>query len=137
MSSSTIIRAAFFAVGAIVGGGVATAVSTRNKQVPALGQSQTSPPPIIQVGKSGATTVSLPDNALQADLPVLRYGNPGKAILFGSFVKVVLTLHEGPLSDQLVRKAYVAGYDRRLRHPAWVRSLNHLDYFIVLKPVDS
>ena len=27
----------------------------------------------------------------------------------------------GPIVDQLVRKAYVAGYDRRLRHPAWVR----------------
>jgi endonuclease G len=27
----------------------------------------------------------------------------------------------GPITDQLVRKAYVAGYDRRLRHPAWVR----------------
>jgi len=25
----------------------------------------------------------------------------------------------GPITDQLVRKAYVAGYDRRLRHPAW------------------
>ncbi|KAL6309149.1 hypothetical protein BKA93DRAFT_724587 [Sparassis latifolia] len=34
-------------------------------------------------------------------MPVLRYGNPG------------------PVTDQLVRKAYVAGYDRRLRHPAW------------------
>lgn len=27
----------------------------------------------------------------------------------------------GPISDQFVRKAYVAAYDRRLRHPAWVR----------------
>ena len=26
----------------------------------------------------------------------------------------------GPITDQLVRKAYVAGYDRRLKHPAWV-----------------
>ncbi|TRM59403.1 hypothetical protein BD626DRAFT_550247 [Schizophyllum amplum] len=33
--------------------------------------------------------------------PVLMYGNPG------------------PISDALVRKAYVAAYDRRLRHPAW------------------
>ena len=29
----------------------------------------------------------------------------------------------GPIADMLVRKAYVAGYDRRLRHPAWVRQL--------------
>jgi len=27
----------------------------------------------------------------------------------------------GPISDTLIRKAYIAGYDRRLRHPAWVR----------------
>jgi hypothetical protein len=26
----------------------------------------------------------------------------------------------GPISDQLLRKAYVAAYDRRMRHPAWV-----------------
>ena len=25
----------------------------------------------------------------------------------------------GPISDLLIRKAYVAAYDRRLRHPAW------------------
>ncbi|OCH95295.1 DNA/RNA non-specific endonuclease [Obba rivulosa] len=35
------------------------------------------------------------------DTTVLKYGNPG------------------PFSDHLVRRAYVAGYDRRLRHPAW------------------
>jgi endonuclease G len=29
----------------------------------------------------------------------------------------------GPVSDLLVRKGYTAGYDRRLRHPAWVHSL--------------
>ena len=28
----------------------------------------------------------------------------------------------GPIADPLVRKAYVAAYDRRLRHPAWVIS---------------
>lgn len=35
--------------------------------------------------------------------------------------EVFTFLWPGPISDQLVRKAYVAGYDRRLRHPAWVR----------------
>lgn len=25
----------------------------------------------------------------------------------------------GPISDFITRKAYVAGYDRRMRHPAW------------------
>jgi len=26
----------------------------------------------------------------------------------------------GPISDLINRQAYVAAYDRRLRHPAWV-----------------
>jgi endonuclease G, mitochondrial len=33
----------------------------------------------------------------------------------------------GPISDQLVRKAYVAAYDRRMRHPAWVSLSVFLD----------
>ena len=37
------------------------------------------------------------------------------------FPKGILLRLLGPITDQLVRKAYVAGYDRRLRHPAWVR----------------
>jgi len=28
----------------------------------------------------------------------------------------------GPIADPIIRKAYVAAYDRRLRHPAWVRA---------------
>ncbi|KAI0316791.1 hypothetical protein OF83DRAFT_1059763 [Amylostereum chailletii] len=38
---------------------------------------------------------------MAALVPVLKHGNPG------------------PVSDLLCRKAYVAAYDRRLRHPAW------------------
>jgi len=47
--------------------------------------------------------VALPpgDQATSVVGPVLKYGNPG------------------PISDQLARQAYVASYDRRLRHPAW------------------
>ncbi|KAI0273846.1 DNA/RNA non-specific endonuclease [Gloeopeniophorella convolvens] len=30
-----------------------------------------------------------------------------------------MLVYVGPISDQLVRQAYVAAYDRRLRHPAW------------------
>ncbi|KIY43689.1 DNA/RNA non-specific endonuclease [Fistulina hepatica ATCC 64428] len=36
-----------------------------------------------------------------AALPVLKHGHPG------------------PVSDLLVKRAYVAAYDRRLRHPSW------------------
>ncbi|OSD02800.1 hypothetical protein PYCCODRAFT_1366943 [Trametes coccinea BRFM310] len=42
-----------------------------------------------------------PGSLMKVDTAVLKYGNPG------------------PISDLLVRRAYVAGYDRRLRHPAW------------------
>jgi len=49
--------------------------------------------------ESPGTVVAGPASAV--DLPVLKYGNPG------------------PIADPLLRKAYVAAYDRRLRHPAW------------------
>ncbi|EIW60632.1 ribonuclease [Trametes versicolor FP-101664 SS1] len=42
-----------------------------------------------------------PGQVVKVDTSVLKYGNPG------------------PIADILVRRAYVAGYDRRLRHPAW------------------
>lgn len=37
-----------------------------------------------------------------------------------------VTGRAGPVPDLLVRKAYTAAYDRRLRHPAWVSSESHL-----------
>jgi len=55
----------------------------------------TSFPPQVSVELSRLLTIA------SNPLPVLKYGNPG------------------PISDTLVRKAYVAAYDRRLRHPAW------------------
>ncbi|KAF8275206.1 hypothetical protein EI94DRAFT_1560458 [Lactarius quietus] len=96
MPSSTLLRATFFALGAVVGGGaVAVLNAPKKKEVPITTQAS---PPLVEVGVTGdprfsarATTVG----------PVLKYGNPG------------------PVSDQLVRHAYVAAYDRRLRHPAW------------------
>ncbi|KAI0665079.1 hypothetical protein C8Q70DRAFT_941880 [Cubamyces menziesii] len=109
MPSSTIVHAAVFAVGALVGGGVATAVSARNKRdvlppsVPAPVSTQTAPPPPVIDVKPGQGTKmeTAPGSLMQVDTTVLKYGNPG------------------PISDLLVRRAYVAGYDRRLRHPAW------------------
>ncbi|THH15595.1 hypothetical protein EW146_g4897 [Bondarzewia mesenterica] len=109
MPSASIVRAAFFAVGAAVGGGIATVLSASKKNevqvlVPsAPAPAPTSTPtnlPIIEVGVKGHPRLSPPSGAEIA--PVLKYGNPG------------------PISDLLVRKAYVAAYDRRLRHPAWV-----------------
>ena len=111
MPSSSLVRAAIFAAGAAVGGGVATVLGRKKAQDAApLGVPVYAPPvtnhtpsntPAVSLGASGAPVLA----AGVPTIPVLRYGNPG------------------PVSDQFVRQAYVAAYDRRLRHPAWVRSL--------------
>ncbi|KAI0340674.1 hypothetical protein BDW22DRAFT_391884 [Trametopsis cervina] len=101
MPSTTIIHAAAFAVGALVGGGVATAIESRRRVVPLPPSSSGGPSPIVQVDQHGKTRISTSGALVTVDSPVLRHGNPG------------------PISDMLVRKAYVAAYDRRLRHPAW------------------
>ncbi|KAL1947561.1 hypothetical protein VTO73DRAFT_13285 [Trametes versicolor] len=104
MPSATIVHAAVFAVGALVGGGVATAVSARSRRdmlppVPAQGAPA---PPVIHVKPGQGTQMqTAPGQVVKVDTSVLKYGNPG------------------PIADILVRRAYVAGYDRRLRHPAW------------------
>ncbi|EIN07666.1 hypothetical protein PUNSTDRAFT_103730 [Punctularia strigosozonata HHB-11173 SS5] len=58
-------------------------------------------PPVVSVGPTGSAKILNAGAAAGILEPVLKYGNPG------------------PISDQLIRKAYVAAYDRRLRHPAW------------------
>ncbi|TFY53167.1 hypothetical protein EVJ58_g9601 [Rhodofomes roseus] len=103
MPGATIVHAAAFAVGALVGGGVVSAVSARRQQhqIPVASVPATAPiisPPVVDVTPGGVTQIS-PQAA--TPVSVLKYGNPG------------------PISDQLVRIAYAAGYDRRLRHPAW------------------
>ncbi|GJE86802.1 DNA/RNA non-specific endonuclease [Phanerochaete sordida] len=105
MPSSTILHAACFAVGAIVGGGVATALSRSNAPqrpvaVP-VPTSESVRQPIVQVHPTGMPQLSQPGTLVKAESQLLKYGHPG------------------PISDLLVRKAYVAAYDRRLRHPAW------------------
>ncbi|KIM53723.1 hypothetical protein SCLCIDRAFT_427474 [Scleroderma citrinum Foug A] len=110
MPSAAAIHTAYFAVGAVVGGGLATVVSARRRrpELPPSGPSLSATttvvpgvPPIIDVGPSG--DARLPSGVVASALvsPVLKYGHPG------------------PVPDLLVRKAYTAAYDRRLRHPAW------------------
>lgn len=102
MASSTILHAACFAVGALVGGGIATAVSNQKRPIPPP-PSPSRSQPIVEVAPTGTTRITTPSTLVTIDSPVLKHGNPG------------------PISDLLVRRAYVAAYDRRLRHPAWVR----------------
>ncbi|KAI0057129.1 hypothetical protein BV25DRAFT_1460950 [Artomyces pyxidatus] len=106
MPSTTLIRAAFFTVGAVVGGGVVTALgASRRKEAVVVTSAtpvytgKTVDTPLIEAGVAGDPRISSIAGAAVG--PVLKYGYPG------------------PISDQLVRKAYVAAYDRRLRHPAW------------------
>ncbi|KAF8737135.1 hypothetical protein AX14_013413 [Amanita brunnescens Koide BX004] len=96
MPASVAIHAAVFTAGALIGGGITAAVVNRNRlqQQPKLPDHELPSPAmdVITTGRPGALTVAS---------GVLKYGNPG------------------PISDTLVRKAYVAAYDRRLKHPAW------------------
>ncbi|KAJ8519877.1 hypothetical protein ONZ45_g3236 [Pleurotus djamor] len=104
MAGSVFVHAAVFAAGALVGGGVAAAVASKKREFPVVAQNtqMTSPrPPIIEVGPGGVATLSPAAGTGTVLAPPLKYGNPG------------------PIADPLVRKAYVAAYDRRLRHPAW------------------
>ncbi|KAM5531806.1 hypothetical protein V8D89_014505 [Ganoderma adspersum] len=103
MPSGAIVHAAVFAVGAIVGGGIATAVS-RKREATAIHPPAPTQAPILDVRGGNATGVIMkarPGIVTEVDHAVLKYGHPG------------------PVSDLLVRRAYIAAYDRRLRHPAW------------------
>ncbi|KAG6329576.1 hypothetical protein ID866_9515, partial [Astraeus odoratus] len=98
MPSATVLHAACFAVGAVVGGGIATVVSARQKR-----------PVPTQVATPATSTAVVP-----AVSPVMEVG-PASA----SGSAVLKYGHPGPVPDLIVRKAYTAAYDRRLRHPAW------------------
>ncbi|KAL1691462.1 hypothetical protein GGG16DRAFT_91363 [Schizophyllum commune] len=112
MAPSVLIHAAVFAAGAVVGGVGAAVASKRTASAPpapttaAVPGGPVTPPsvppkPVVQMSDKGGARITdiEPVGALVS--PVLKYGNPG------------------PIADALVRKAYVAAYDRRLRHPAW------------------
>ncbi|KAI6043022.1 hypothetical protein EDC04DRAFT_2961618 [Pisolithus marmoratus] len=109
MPSVTAIHAACFAVGAVVGGGIAATVSARfsGRPGPAVSAAPTpTVPPIVEVGPTGDARL------------------PGAMVSRGALVSPVLKYgHPGPVPDLLVRKAYTAAYDRRYRHPAWAEHL--------------
>jgi endonuclease G len=71
MSSTTLVQAAIFTVGALVGGGVTAALTTRKVPVAAL------PPAVVQVGPSGQAQMMMQPVSPGMLEPVLKYGNPG------------------------------------------------------------
>lgn len=112
MPSSSIIHAACFAVGAIVGGGT----------VAALSQKRQTPVPPIPAQNSTIVTPSVPAPT-QSTAPVVKTNSSGYPDLTKTLAEtpnaVLRYGNPGPISDLLVRKAYVTAYDRRMRHPAW------------------
>lgn len=84
MPASSVIRVAFFALGAAVGGGTVVAINASRKKEALVrtGASTTqvlSPTgngPFVEVGVTGSPRVSQAVGATAA-LPVLKYGNPG------------------------------------------------------------
>jgi endonuclease G, mitochondrial len=137
MPASSVIRVAFFALGAAVGGGTVVAINASKKKEALVrataSTTQALPPtgngPLVEVGLTGNPRLSQAAGAAAALAvgPVLKYGNPGTYDTLMAAISVneqyrLLLYVPGPIFDQLVRRAYIAGYDRRLRHPSWVSS---------------
>ncbi len=107
MPSVTIVHAAVFAVGALVGGGVATAVTSRRRDVlppkpvpiPALLPIQ---PPLVDMKAGEGTLMKAPPGAtVQVDTAVLKYGHPGTSPMFECYATIfrscsVQCLYQGP-----------------------------------------
>lgn len=72
MPGANFIHVACFAVGAIVGGGVATAVSIRKPQTIAP-----PPPPVIDLDRKGDANFSTALTTVPPVSAVLKYGHPG------------------------------------------------------------
>ncbi|KAJ6500404.1 hypothetical protein C8R45DRAFT_1210204 [Mycena sanguinolenta] len=91
-----LFKGSFFFVGGLAGSMYATHHHHNNLKI--LKQDlNILHPPTVEFG--GEDKVEVSNDPHVKD--ILKYGNPG------------------PIADALARKAYVAGYDRRLRHPAW------------------
>ncbi|KAG6820785.1 hypothetical protein H0H93_011550 [Arthromyces matolae] len=84
MPGSYLIRAAFFAAGAVVGGGLTAAIAGRNQpraSLTPLSPSSTLPPivELDQEGKAQLREISVPSEGVTSRF--LKYGNPGRSRL--------------------------------------------------------
>ncbi len=79
MPASVVVHAAFFAVGAALGAGVAAALVTSRREQP-VSAAASAGSPIIQVQSSGRFGSGA--FKIQSESPgdILRYGNPGLAV---------------------------------------------------------
>lgn len=76
MANSLFIHGAVFAVGALVGGGIAATVARKNETTSSQGIARPQQPvaPILQVGTTGNAVIA---NNVGVVSPPLKYGNPG------------------------------------------------------------
>lgn len=138
MPSSAILHAACFTAGVVIGGGLVSAVSSKHRQTSSPPIPTGKPiPPIVNIGTNGDARITNSAAVVALSPPVLKYGNPGSWDRWHRIHAFMLCICPGPIADMLVRKAYVAGYDRRLRHPAWVCQLQLQEAYSLDCPVDS
>jgi len=78
----SITRAAFFALGAALGGGAVAALHASKKKDAPSSTGQTPNLPVVEMGVTGDPRFSA--GAATAVGPVLKYGNPGTSPTFGS-----------------------------------------------------
>jgi len=76
MANSLVVHGAIFAVGALVGGGIATTIARKNETTSSQSVTRPQQPatPILQVGATG-NGVIIPNVGVMP--PPLKYGDPG------------------------------------------------------------
>ena len=96
MPASSLVRAAFFALGAVVGGGaVATLNASKKREAANAGLKA----PVVEVGVAGDPRFSA--GAATAVGPVLKYGNPGAPATAPN-----LHTHTLTIEDSLLRRPH-------------------------------
>ncbi|KAG9016210.1 nuclease [Tulasnella sp. JGI-2019a] len=99
MSVWTTLNLVTFGVGAAVGAGATAAITLSQRKPDSLAAPVAAP--IVDIERKNRPQIVSNLEVLQHSSAVLKYGHPG------------------PVLDMLIRKAYTASYDRRLRHPSW------------------
>ena len=76
MANSLVVHGAIFAVGALVGGGIAATIARKNETTSfqSIARPQQPVAPIVQVGATGKAVIASDVGVVS---PSLKYGNPG------------------------------------------------------------
>ncbi|CCG84858.1 protein of unknown function [Taphrina deformans PYCC 5710] len=92
MSSSTLHALGLFSLGLVSGGAIVYSTRQRTAQLDA--------PALVPAGRM--TPDLAPQNSTMSPATILQFGLPG------------------PIADVSIKQGFVAGYERRMRNPAWV-----------------